>query len=87
MSGRLYWYDGHNKPTPRVYIRNQGGGYKMFDIWEVIEELVTVADERGSKTISMSQIGQELKDAEQNTARNIQEVRKSLVELGYRVGA
>jgi hypothetical protein len=49
--------------------------------------IVTVADERGSKTISMSQIGQELKDAEQNTARNIQEVRKSLVELGYRVGA
>ena len=58
----------------------------MFDIWEVVEELVTVAAERGSKTISMSQIGKELKDAEQNNARNIQEVRKSLVELGYRVG-
>lgn len=57
----------------------------MFDIWEVVEELVTVADERGSKTISMSQIGEELKDAEQNNARNVQEVRKSLVELGYRV--
>ena len=58
----------------------------MFDIWEVVEELVTVAAERGSKTISMSQIGKELKDAEQNNARNIQEVRKSFVELGYRVG-
>ena len=58
----------------------------MFDIWEVVEELVTVAAERGSKTISMSQIGKELKDAEQNNARNIQEVRKSLVELGYQVG-
>ena len=57
----------------------------MFDIWEVVEELVTVADERGSKSISMSQIGKELKDAEQNSAHNIQEVRKSLVELGYRV--
>ncbi len=58
----------------------------MFDIWQVIEELVTVADERGSKRISMSQIGQELKDLEQNNAQNVQEVRKSLVELGYRVG-
>ncbi len=58
----------------------------MFDIWQVIEELVTVADERGSKRISMSQIGQELKDVEQNNAHNVQEVRKSLVELGYRVG-
>ncbi len=58
----------------------------MFDIWEVVEELVTVADERESKTISRSQIGQELKDAGQNSAHNIQEVRKSLAELGYRVG-
>jgi hypothetical protein len=58
----------------------------MFDIWEVVEEIVTVANERGSKKISMSQIGKELKDAEQNNARNIQEVRKSLVELGYQIG-
>ena len=57
----------------------------MFDIWEVVEELVIVADERGSKRISMTQIGKELKDAEQNNAHNIQEVRKSLVDLGYRV--
>ena len=58
----------------------------MFDIWEVVKEIVTVANERGSKKISMSQIGKELKDAEQNNARNIQEVRKSLVELGYQIG-
>jgi hypothetical protein len=58
----------------------------MFDTWEVVEELVSVADERGTKSISMSQIGKELKDAEQNNAQNIQEVHKSLVELGYRVG-
>jgi hypothetical protein len=57
----------------------------MFDIWEVIEELTTVADGRGSKRISMSQIGKELKDAEQNNAANVQAVRNSLVELGYRV--
>ncbi len=58
----------------------------MFDIWEVIEELVTEADDRGTKRISISQIGKQLKDVEQNNAHNVQEVRKSLVELGYRVG-
>ena len=58
----------------------------MFDIWEVVEELVTLADEQGTARISMSQIGKELKDAGQNSAQNVQEVRKSLVELGYRVG-
>ncbi len=55
----------------------------MFDIWEVVEELVATAYERGTKRISMSQIGKELKDAEQNNVRNVQEVRKTLVELGY----
>jgi hypothetical protein len=58
----------------------------MFDIWEVIEELVAIADERGSKSISMLEIGKELKDAGYNNALSVQEVRKSLVELGYRVG-
>ena len=58
----------------------------MFDIWEVIEELVSTADYQGTKRISMLQIGKELKDAGQNSAQNIQEVRKSLVELGYQVG-
>jgi hypothetical protein len=58
----------------------------MFDIWEVLEELVTTADERGSKRITMSQIGKELKDAEQNNVQNVQEVYRNLVELGYRVG-
>lgn len=59
----------------------------MFDVWEVVEELVTIADGRGTKKISMSQIGNALKDADQNNAQNIQEVRKALVELGYQVGA
>ncbi len=58
----------------------------MFDIWEVIEELVALADEKGTDTISMFQIGKELKDAGENSAHNVQEVRRSLVELGYRVG-
>ncbi len=58
----------------------------MFDIWEVVEELVTIADKGGTETISMFQIGKELKDAGENSAHNVQEVRKALVELGYRVG-
>jgi len=57
----------------------------MFDIWEVVEELAAVAYERGTNRISMSQIGKELKDADQNNVRNVQEVRKNLIELGYRV--
>lgn len=59
----------------------------MFDIWEVVEELATVADGRGTKKISMSQIGKALKDADQNNAENVQGVRKALEELGYQVGA
>ena len=58
----------------------------MFDIWEVVEELAAKAYERGTKRISMSQIGKELKDAEQNNAHNVQEVCKTLIELGYSVG-
>lgn len=56
-----------------------------FDICEVIEELAIVANEQGTRRISMYQIGKELKDAHQNNAENIQEVHKRLVELGYRV--
>jgi hypothetical protein len=52
----------------------------------VVEELATIADERGTGRISMFQIGKELKDAGQNSAQNVQEVRKSLIELGYQVG-
>jgi hypothetical protein len=58
----------------------------MFDIWEVVEELATLADERGTKKISMSEIGKALKDADQNNAPNIQGIHKALVELGYQVG-
>ena len=57
----------------------------MFDIWEVVEELAAIAYERRTNRISMSQIGKELKDADQNNVRNVQEVRKNLIELGYRV--
>lgn len=77
---------GHVEWIPYVCIK-PGWRLEMFDIWEVVEELVTMADERGTKNISMSQIGIELKNAEQNSAENIQEVCKSLAELGYRVGA
>jgi hypothetical protein len=49
-------------------------------------ELAAIAYERGTKRISMSQIGKELKDAEQNNAHNVQEVCKTLIELGYSVG-
>ena len=58
----------------------------MFDMWEVVEELAAKAYERGTMKISISQIGKELKDAAQNNARNIQEVRDALIELGYSVG-
>jgi hypothetical protein len=58
----------------------------MFDIWEVVEELAARAYEHGTKMISMAQIGKELKDVGQNNASNVQEVRNTLVELGYRVG-
>ncbi len=58
----------------------------MFNTWEVVEELVNQTDGRGTRRISMSHIGQELKDVDQNNPHNLQEVRKSLVELGYRVG-
>lgn len=58
-----------------------------FNPWDVVEELAAVADDRGTKRITMSQIGTELKDAEENNAENIQEVRKILMELGYQIGA
>ena len=58
----------------------------MFNIWEIVEELAAVAYEGGTKKISLSQIGKELKDAEQNNARNVQDVRNTLIELGYSVG-
>jgi hypothetical protein len=57
-----------------------------FNPWDVVEELTSVADEKGTKRISMSQIGKELKDAEENNAENIQEVRRMLIELGYQIG-
>lgn len=58
----------------------------MFDTWEVVEEIVAKADEQGTKRITMAQIGKELHDAGLNNARNVQAVRRSLVELGYQVG-
>jgi hypothetical protein len=58
----------------------------VFNIWEVIEELVGTADEQGIKQISVSRIGKELKDAGENNAQNIQAVKKILGDLGYRIG-
>jgi hypothetical protein len=80
-----FFASAHNEPIPGVLLRRESGGYVMFDMWEVIEELGTMADKRGTKRISMSEIGKELKDAEQNNAENIQQVHKGLVELGYQV--
>ncbi len=57
----------------------------MFSIWEVVEELVAIAYEHGTKTISMSQIRTELEGSEQNDVGNVDEVRESLIELGYTV--
>jgi hypothetical protein len=68
-----------------IKVIGHGWRVEMFDIWEVVEELAATAYEHGTKTISMSQIGKELKDAKQNNIRNVQEVRKTLVELGYSV--
>jgi hypothetical protein len=57
----------------------------MFNVWDVVEELAARAYEHGTKVISMSQIGKELKDMEQNNACNVQDVRNTLIELGCRV--
>ena len=57
----------------------------MFDIWPVVEELAATAYEHGTDRISMSLIERELNGAEQNNERNVEEVHKALVQLGYRV--
>ncbi len=57
----------------------------MFDVWEVVEELATGADERGTRTISILEIGKALKDAGENSPQNVLEVRKALIDLGYRI--
>jgi hypothetical protein len=59
----------------------------MLDIWEVVEELAATAYERGSKTISESQINKELSSIQQDSPHNVEEIKKSLLDLGYQVGA
>jgi hypothetical protein len=73
------------KTDPRVFVRNMREGHETFDIWEVVEELAATAYERGTKTISMSQITKELSNVELNSPSSIEEVRNTLIELGYRV--
>jgi hypothetical protein len=72
------------KTDPYVFVRNREG-HKAFDIWEVVEELAATAYEHGTKTISMSQITKELNNVELNSPRSIEEVRNTLIELGYQV--
>ena len=58
---------------------------QVSHIWEVVEELVAKAYEQGTATISMSQIREQLKHGEQNRVHDVEEVRKTLIDLGYRV--
>jgi hypothetical protein len=73
------------KTDPRVFVRNMREGHETFGIWEVVEELAATAYEHGTKTISMSQITKELNNVELNSPSSIEEVRNTLIELGYRV--
>ncbi len=57
----------------------------MFSVLEVVEELAATAYERGIKTISLSQIERELHSVERFSADNVEEVCKTLTDLGYRV--
>ncbi len=57
----------------------------MFNVLEVVEELAVTAYERGTNTISMAQIERELDNATQDDARNIEEVCRSLSDLGYAI--
>jgi hypothetical protein len=57
----------------------------MVNILEVVEELAATAYERGTKRISVSQIERELNNVEQWSAQNVEEVCKTLADLGYQV--
>ena len=57
----------------------------MFNIWDVVDELAAIAYERHTKRISISQIRQQLKAAERDTPRILEEVRKTLIQLDYNV--
>ena len=57
----------------------------MFNIWDVVEELAALAYEHHTKRISMSQIRKHLKAAKQDSPHSLEEVRKTLIQLGYHV--
>ncbi len=59
---------------------------ETLSIWKVIRELVSLAEERESKRVTMSEIGKELKAAGEDNTPNVQDVYKSLIDLGYQVG-
>jgi len=58
----------------------------MFNMWDVVEELVAGAYERHTTTITMSQIRKQIKSAKKDGPHYVEEVRKTLIRLGYRVG-
>ena len=58
----------------------------MVNMWDVVEELAAVASERDTKRISLSQIRKHLEAAGQDSPHKVEEVRKTLIQLGYHVG-
>ena len=78
--------EGTTSTNPSVPVRNEGKGHQMFNIWDVVEELAAVAYEHHTKRISMSQIRKHLKAANQESPHTVEEVRKTLIQLGYHIG-
>ncbi len=56
---------------------------EMLGILEVVEELVATAYERGTKTISLSQIKRQLYSVGHYSTQNVEGVLESLSDLGY----
>jgi hypothetical protein len=80
-------YTDMTNTTNRPHVlRNESGNCETFRILEVVEELVAEAYERGSKRITMSRIGKELKHSGRHSVQNTQAVYEALVDLGYQVG-
>ena len=77
--------EGTTSTNPPVPVGNGDKSRRMFNIWDVVEELAAVAYERHTTTIPVSQIRKHLKAAEQDSPQNVEEVCKTLIQLGYHV--
>ena len=66
-------------------MRNEGKGRRMFNMWDVVEELAAVAYERHTTTIPVTQIRKHLKAAEQDSPQDVEKICKTLIQLGYHV--